>query len=347
MNNVRITLFVIVGLFGLNSCENGSQENIGFRLKNSKPNLRLGEKVQIEVKSNDFKAVQYLVLEKEDTLSTFNGEEVKLNFKLNSQTVGIKKLIIIGVTENGDSKKKMIRVEVFSNTEPLRKEVKVLKEYAHNSNDYTQGLFFDGDTLFESTGLYGESRVKKYLIGNEGILQDVLINERLFGEGITLLDNHIYELTWKSGVVLVYDRNFNLLKEVSLPFKAEGWGLTNDGKNLIMSDGSGKIRFLNPENLRIIKEIDVYDNQRRLSLLNELELVEGELYANIYQSNYIAKIDIGTGKVLAYIDCSPLEGLIERSIDTDVLNGVAYNESRETFFLTGKKWNKLFEVAFE
>jgi glutamine cyclotransferase len=346
MNNLRISFFVMAVFFCSVCCVNDSRTETDFKIKNRNSKNRLGEAITGEVKSNSFDAVRFFVVENKDTLLVFEGSSKNFNFTRKNLTVGNKNISITGVNEEGDLMTKIMQVQVFSNIKPLLKKVNVIREYKHNVSDYTQGLFFDGDTLFESTGLYGESKVKKYILGEERILVEEKLDKHLFGEGITLLNDKIYELTWKSGKVLVYDRDFNLLEELVLPFKAEGWGLTNDGENLIMSDGSEKIRFLNPETLKVESQIEVYDNQRKLNLLNELELVNGKLYANIYQSNYIVEIDVSSGVVLSYLDCSYLKELIDIKADTDVLNGIAYDSESSNFFLTGKKWSKIFEVTF-
>ena len=349
MKNVVKCFLVLLSIFILVSCYESSS-NIGgngnFRVKNKTAQIQLGSEVKAEIRSNSFEAVQFYVVLGKDTLLDFTNSETYFHFYLNDSTIGKKRVSIIGINEAGDSKKKVMHVEVFSNVVPVKKAVTILREYSHNTNDYIQGLFFDGDTLFEGTGLYGRSRIKKYLLNTDNVLVEKTLDDQLFGEGITLLNDKVYELTWKSGKVLVYNRSFELLDEMLLPFNAEGWGLTNDGVNLIMSDGTEKIRFLKPIDLSIVNEIQVYDNQRKLNSLNELELLEDKLYANIYQSNYIVEIDVNTGIVLSYIDCSYLEKKIERNVDTDVLNGIAYNTERKTFFFTGKKWSKLFEVSF-
>lgn len=340
-------LFFVLSCFFASCSENtaSSKKDHSLKIKNFSPQLIAGQNMRCEIKNNDFDAQQYLITENNDTLLLVNKPANELIFSLKNNKLGKRKLLLTATNKHKESINKVIMVEVFHHTAPTQKLIHLLNEHLHNHNNYTQGLFFDGDTLFESTGLYGKSKLHKYFIDKSPIAEKT-IDEKLFGEGITLLQNQIYQLTWQSGIVLVYDRNFNLKKEIKLPFHAEGWGLTNNGTHLIMSDGTEKIRFLNPETMEIIHTLEVYDNKRKLSQLNELELVENTLYANIYQTNYLAEIDIETGAVLSYIDCSELVNHIFKRPETDVLNGIAYHSSRQSFYLTGKNWNKLFEVNF-
>jgi glutaminyl-peptide cyclotransferase len=201
--------------------------------------------------------------------------------------------------------------------------------------------------LYESTGLKGQSTLRKVDIQTGQFRQSRNLPDDLFGEGITILDGKVYQLTWKEQVGFVYDSDFNLLRKFSYPM--EGWGLTHEegatAKNrLIMSDGSSTLYFLDPQTLEVVDTLQVRtDNHDPVPLLNELEWIDGAIYANIWQTNYIAKIDPETGQVLSWID---LTGLLSSEEDkrADVLNGIAYDKVNGRYFVCGKLWPKLFEV---
>lgn len=227
-------------------------------------------------------------------------------------------------------------------TQPLHYTYRIVNVFPHNASSFTQGLVFENGFLFESTGLYGSSTLQRVDLETGQTLQLHVLPEEYFGEGITILGDKIFHLTWQSRKGFVYDKSsFALLSEFSYPY--EGWGITNDGKKLIMSDGSAILRFLDPKTFELIGEVQVYDAGVPVSRLNELEFIKGEVYANIWLENRIAVIDIQTGRVKAWIN---LAGLYEpETSDPDnVLNGIAYDAARNRLFVTGKRWSKLFEI---
>lgn len=222
----------------------------------------------------------------------------------------------------------------------------VKKIYPHDEKAYTQGLFFENGYLYESTGLYGESNLRK----NEILTGHPLKNKSLlpiyFGEGITILHNKIYQLTWTNKKGFIYDKNsFEKIGEFVYP--TEGWGITSDGKSLIVSDGTNFLTFYDPNNFEIIKTISVQFQNQSVMNLNELEYVDGKIYANVYMSDKIAIINPDNGNVEKWIDISSLRMQLENPSVAEVSNGIAYNPETKTFYLTGKYWSNLFEVIFE
>jgi len=214
--------------------------------------------------------------------------------------------------------------------------------FPHNTSSFTQGLAFENGFLFEGTGLYGSSTLRKVKLETGETLQLHALSEEYFGEGITILGGRIVQLTWQSHTGFVYDKqSFALLSDFSYP--SEGWGITNDGARLIMSDGSATLSFLDPITFEITRQIQVHDADVPVSRLNELEFVKGDVYANIWQENRIAVIDIQTGQVKAWIN---LVGLYtpETFDANNVLNGIAYDTDENRLFVTGKRWSKLFEI---
>jgi glutamine cyclotransferase len=226
--------------------------------------------------------------------------------------------------------------------EPKTYAYTVINKYPHDSTAFTQGLQFYGGFLYESTGLAGQSTVRKVEIKTGKVLQKRDLANSYFGEGLTILDNKVYQLTWQSKRGFIYDLNtFTPLGE--FPYDWEGWGLTNDGRYLIASDGSNKLRFLDPESFNMVRSIDVYLRGRPLNDLNELEYIKGEIYSNIWHSNTIARIDPASGKILGLIDLTDLTASMRLGHE-DVLNGIAYDPSSDYIFVTGKRWPAIYAI---
>jgi glutamine cyclotransferase len=220
---------------------------------------------------------------------------------------------------------------------------KIIHIYPHDPLAFTQGLEYRGGFLYEGTGLEGSSMLRKLDLETGKVLQAVPLEEQYFGEGITVLNGRILEITWKSQLGLVYDQaTFHLLETFTYP--GEGWGLTNDGKQIFMSDGSAEIRCWDPETLHETRRVTVHDGAHPVPMLNELEFVRGEIYANVWQTDRIVRISPSDGKVLGWIDFSGLLTEAERLRGADVLNGIAYDAAGDRLFVTGKNWPKLFEV---
>ncbi len=228
----------------------------------------------------------------------------------------------------------------------------IVKTYPHDGKAFTQGLVFRDGVLFESTGEYGESTLRKVELANGKVLQKYSVPKEFFAEGMTILNDKIYQITWREYTGFVYDLNFKLLKEVR--YSGQGWGLTNDGMNLLMSDGTHVIRILNPETFETLRTIAVFrENGKPLGNLNELEYVKGEIWANIWHSedpdilgkpNYIARINPADGKLLGWIDLNNISPGDSEEDSENTLNGIAYDEASDRIFITGKNWKKLFEI---
>lgn len=218
--------------------------------------------------------------------------------------------------------------------------------FPHSTKSYTQGLYWHGGYLWEGTGQYGESALKKVELETGKILEEITIDEKYFGEGIALLDGKIYQLTWLDGIGFIYDAA-TLKKTGEFKYTGEGWGLTTDGKKLYMSNGTNEIQVINPDGFRQESVIRVTKNKRRVNLLNELEWIEGRIWANIYDSESVVIIDPGTGNVEGEADFSGLLPKADRTVWTDVFNGIAYDAEAKRVFVTGKYWNKLFEVELK
>ncbi len=229
---------------------------------------------------------------------------------------------------------------------PANISYNIVATYPHDTSSFTEGLIWHNNNLYESTGLEGRSRLMKIDLQNGKATQSISLDASIFGEGITILNNKIYQLTWLNHKVYVYDLK-TLKKLKDLTWNHDGWGLTNDGTNLIISTGSSDLYFVDPETFKIRKIVGVFDNNSPVGNLNELEFVNGVLYANIYLSDYIIKIDPVNGHVLGKLDLSGLRGKDEKQVNTaneNVLNGIAYDSTKKSLYITGKNWPKIFEM---
>jgi glutaminyl-peptide cyclotransferase len=220
---------------------------------------------------------------------------------------------------------------------------KVIHTYPHDAQAFTQGLIFLDGQLYESTGLNGHSSLRSVDLETGKAQQYKEIPSEYFAEGLTNWGSTLIQLTWKAHIAFVYDRfSFRQLKTLS--YTGEGWGLAQDGKNIILSDGSSTLRFLDPSTFKVVRTIKVTDNGKAIDQLNELEYIHGEIYSNIWYSNKIARISPQTGKVLGWIDLTGIISPSELSSDGAVLNGIAYDAKHDRLFVTGKLWPKLFEI---
>src|SRR5579871_6833610 len=219
----------------------------------------------------------------------------------------------------------------------------IVHTYPHDPSAYTQGLFYLNGVLYEGTGLNGRSSIRKVRLETGEVLQKRDLPEQYFGEGIVNWKDRLIEITWQSQTGFIYDVNtFERRSQFSYP--GEGWGLTQDGKRIIMSDGTAELRFWDPESLRELSRVTVMDQGRPVPQLNELEWVKGEVYANVYQTDRIARIDPASGKVIGWIDLTGILSRADRVQQVDVLNGIAYDAAGDRLFITGKLWPKLFEI---
>lgn len=223
---------------------------------------------------------------------------------------------------------------------PKQYGLKVVKEYPHDREAYTQGLFFYGGELYESTGQTGKSSFRKLDLESGKVLRKLEFDKKYFGEGSVMLDGRMYLLTWTNNVAFVYDAQ-SLKYEKTCAYPREGWGLTTDGKDLIASDGSAFLYFMDKD-FQVKRKLKVMMGERPVRLLNELEWIDGKIWANVYTTDMILIINPSSGKVEGVIDCGGLLPQSLRRRDTDVLNGIAVKDGR--IFLTGKNWPRMYEV---
>ena len=226
--------------------------------------------------------------------------------------------------------------------EPINYTYRIINTYPHDNTSFTEGLIYQDGFLYESTGLNGDSTLRKEELATGKTIQLYTLPSQYFGEGITTYGDKIVQLTWQSQIGFVYDKaTFQMLDQFT--YTTEGWGITNNSTNLIMSDGTATLSFLNPITYERTGQIQVHDGNASIPMLNELEYVNGDVYANIWHENRIAIINTQTGQVKGWIDLSGLyKGVIFDS--EDVLNGIAYDSDGGRLFVTGKRWSQLFEI---
>jgi glutamine cyclotransferase len=343
MKKYNALTFILLG-FLLTNCRGTNEDFFTINEAILKANYSSNDAVALEIlnlKTQKIDSVVYFVNNKRAGLT--KGAEA-FSFSLKEQKLGYQN-IKASIFYDGKTETDSTRIEVISNIEPKLLSYSIVNTYPHDTNAYTQGLEFYNEILFEGTGQYGKSSLKKidYKTGKVDLKID--LNSKYFGEGITFLNDKIYQLTWKENTAFVYDaKTLKKIKEMPFTKKIEGWGLTNDGAYLYQSDGSEKIYKLDSETLNIVDYINVYSKDTKVKELNELEWVDGKIYSNIYQKKFIIIINPLNGTVEGILDMKELYNLIVQLPDTDVLNGIAYNPKTKTFFVTGKNWDKMFEI---
>ena len=283
-----------------------------------------------------------------ERLKTWNTPKgiIKFKFDTKNKLVGSYSLELVAKLSDGTELRDERYMSILSDIVPAKWGLKILNNSPHLETSFTQGLAFDSGKLYEGTGdpnQTGATLIAEVDIESGQIKRNIGLAAPYFGEGITIFGEDLYQLTWKNQKCLVYDKKtFASKKEFT--YTGEGWGLCNDGKNLIMSDGSQRLYFRDPKTFQLIKTIEVYSDQGPINYLNELEYIEGLVYANIWMANSIAVIDPLSGKTMAIINADELVSLQKQGLNGNVLNGIAYNSTSKKLYLTGKYWSKLFEV---
>lgn len=232
---------------------------------------------------------------------------------------------------------------LLKNTKAPISKINIINIFPHDPESFTQGLVYHQGALYESTGLNGKSDIRKIELSSGQVKKKVKLSREYFGEGMAILDNKIYQLTWLSQTGFVYDlKSFQRTGKFS--YRGEGWGLATDGKSLIMSNGTPVITYLKPKTFEVIRKIKVRDGKMPVNDLNELEFIRGEIWANVFTADVIARISPQTGKVLGWIDLSKLNSVLPHQGKRDVLNGIAYDSEDDRIFVTGKFWPNIFEI---
>jgi len=284
----------------------------------------------------------------DSVVETYTGKKGEQKFTLDADYcgVGARNLVLRSHYADGTSQETTMMVLVVSDIKPKQLRASVVHTFPHNTLNYTQGLEFSDGVLYEGTGDPGQQG--KTMLGKVNLSTGEYtafkgLDATYFGEGITVMGDQVYQLTWQNGKCFLYSKGDLTMKLKEFTYTGEGWGLCNDGKQLIMSDGSETIYFRDPKTFMVTRTIQAVDNEKPRVSLNELEYIDGKIYANIYTTNTIIAIDPLTGRVLEEIDAAELE-VLGKGSGGDVLNGIAYNSADKKLYMTGKYWEKLFEV---
>lgn len=340
MHLSKYLIIFCLSLVFINCGEKNTANQTGLSINLNTKSLLLGDTLNLTInnpKKLNITNVSYQL----------DGKSITKNEVLDNITLGEKSLV---ATINYDDKTETVSktITIYNNIITPVYSYEIVNTYPHDITSYTQGLEFHNGELYESTGQYKESKLRKVNFETGEVLNNVNLDDNFFGEGLTILDEKIYQLTWRAKRGFVYDVNtFEKLKTFNYGTSQEGWGICNDGKQLYKSDGTEKIWILNPDNLTEGHHIEVYTEKGKIPALNELEWIDGKIFANIYQKNGVVIINPKTGGVEGVINFTPLRKLVTQHNELDVLNGIAYHPERKTIFVTGKNWDKLFEVKIK
>jgi len=316
----------------------------------SQSTFNIGQSVKFEIQrleKFEFDSVIIQIDKIKTVLSISPGQNIMQSIVLPVHKTGKTLLKIKSYINDSILETDYLELIALSDIEPDKMTYKILKTHAHQIDAYTQGLVYEDGLIYEGTGSWGKSRILKYKVGDmDDPIRQIHISSELWGEGLEIFNDKMIQLTYRAQKGFIYDKEtFEKIREFNYPYH-EGWGITYNGEYLIMSDGSYNLYFLDTEFLTEVKRIEVYDNKGFVDNLNELEFVDGLIYANIFMTDEIICVDPETGKVLKHIDMSNLLSPSDKHENINVFNGIAYNEDTETFYVTGKNWPKMFEVKF-
>lgn len=339
MKTFKALTIIFLSTLVLSCGSNSNQKKDAFSIKTNaeKGNISISETLKLSLENKKGHTI--------DSFSyTLNDKKITESFVLSNHKLG-KYNIEATVYFNNEIQTANTSITILNDVAPKIYTFKIINEYPHDITSYTQGIEFFNDTLYESTGQYKESKLRKLDYKTGDVLKNINLANEYFGEGLTILNNKIYQLTWQEDTGFVYDVNtFDKLSSFKYGNSKEGWGLCNHNNVIYKSDGTEKIWTLNPETLVEEDYTQVFTNKGKIGRINELEWINGQIYANIYQKDGVAVINPKNGAVIAVIDFSSLKEKVTQHETLDVLNGIAYNPKTKTIFVTGKRWDKLFEV---
>jgi glutamine cyclotransferase len=341
-HNMLAAIFLSVAIWGC--ADKNKDENLfSFNGAIMKEQYQPNDKVELEILNPEKKAIDSIIFYVNDKNAGSVKGAGKLSYDLKGQKLGYQSLKALVYFE-GQNIEATDRVELVSNIEPKLLNYTIVNTYPHDTKSFTEGLEFFRDTLLESTGQKGMSYFRKLDYKTGKIYKQVDLGAQYFGEGITVVNGKIFQLTWQSNVGFIYDANtLKKEKEFNYDKPIEGWGMTNDGKFIYQSDGTEKIWKMDPATQKMVDFINVYSSASMIKSVNELEMIGGKLYGNIWQRDAIAVIDPATGAVEAVLNLADLRSQVKNP-EAEVLNGIAYNPKTKTIFVTGKNWDKLFEI---
>ncbi|MEA1787365.1 glutaminyl-peptide cyclotransferase [Arenibacter sp. GZD96] len=340
-HTIQFLLFILFTAL-LVSCGSGTKGEQLFviQTQGNKSEFQQNEAITLTIGNKKNKVIEKVTYTIDAKVLQAQNEKYPLDIKkLGNKTLTAK------IEFEGSSVEVSKKIKILAPNPPEIYTYEIINEYPHDINAYTQGLEFYKDTLYESTGQKGKSSLRKVNFKTGEVLQQINLDASYFGEGITVLNQKIIQLTWQSNIGFVYDvAHFEKIDQFSYGESKEGWGLCNDGTKIYKSDGTEKIWILNPDTLIEEDHIEIVTDKSIFNKANELEYVDGKIYANVYQKESMMIINATTGAIEGVINFGGLKEKVTQHDALDVLNGVAYHPERKTFFVTGKNWDKLFEV---
>lgn len=345
---VLVVLAMVIGpMLGKGSNNNGSEDTKPAEFTfESNLATRWDEVVPLKMVVNSEEVVKLELIYNDSVFQTWNnpGKNLEYAFNAGFYGLGTRPLVLLSTLKDGTTFMDDRMVRVLSDVKPDIWIAEIAEDHPHEATSFTQGLEFNDGVLFEGTGQKGASFVAHVNLASGSIEKKMELAGNYFGEGITILGDKLYQITWQEQTCFIYNKKtLELIKD--MPYTGEGWGLCNDGTDLIMSDGTERLTFRNAETFEIIKTVEVYDDKGPITKLNELEYIDGLIYANIWMTSSVAVIQPENGKVIAIIDGAEL--VKQGRNGGDVMNGIAYNQSNKKIYMTGKNWTKIFEVRLK
>ena len=340
-----LSIILLGSLFiGCNGSKSATEKYFSFDESKFKSEYSNDDSLSLRLLNGENKKIDSIVYFVNDKNIGSKKNLENLTFSLKDQKLGYQNLKALVYFE-GENQEITSRIELVSNVTPKLLNYKIVNTFPHDTSSFTEGLEFFRDTLFEGTGLRKFSKLLKTDYKTGKIYKSVKLDDMYFGEGITIINNKLYQLTWEEKKGFIYNIDtWKVEKTFDYDKPIEGWGMTNDGKVIYQSDGTEKIWKMNPTNQKMIDYVNVYSGSSKIKSVNELEYINGKIYCNIWQKDAIAVVNPENGKVEAIINLAGLRKFIKHP-EAEVLNGIAYNPKTKTIFVTGKKWEKLFEIT--
>lgn len=346
MKKLNLLYIILLGIILTNCGDTKKGENSIFTIDNStfKPFYTSKDVLKVGILNPTSKTIDSIVYYINDIKVSTSKGNTGLDFPFKDQKLGyqnIKALVYFG----GDSSEATARAELVSDIEPKLLKYTVVNTYPHDAKSFTEGLEFYKDTLYESTGQEGNSYIRKYDYKTGKIYKQINLETTYFGEGITIINDKLFQLTYKNKKGFIYNAStLKLEKTFEYEKDIEGWGMTNDGKYIYQTDGTEKIWKVDPATQKMIDFVNVYSGSSKIKAINELELINGKIYTNIWFKDAIAVVNPKSGAVEEILNLSDLRKTMNDITKDDVLNGIAYNAKTKTIFVTGKNWSKMFEI---
>lgn len=343
---IFILLSILISSFSCSNKSNRSRKPaVQINIESVNRKICFGDDITIalsvKIKDGELKQVNVFL----DTALIISGHELELNKTLNNyKNLGKHTLKVKAIKTDGVEGIYFKNFEVLSDIVPEKYVYELVQTFPHDTSFFTEGFEINKGFLYESTGENGKSAIYKTNLNSGKTIQLVKLSDHFFGEGITIFNNKMYQLTYKTKVGFIYELEKMAVIDSFYFDSAEGWGMTHDDSNLIMSDGTNVLTFLDPTTLKTVKKLQVYDDKNPMVYLNELEYSEGLIYANLWGTNIILKIDSKTGKVLTKIDLDGIMTMYNTDIQIDVLNGIAIDPVTKKMYVTGKRYPKIFEI---